>query len=142
MQLPVEKMTQITQIGWGVLVLFWVVSAFTTKRTVRRERDFTRFIYLVFLLIAFTVLMSKRISLEWLTKPLLFQQYGWKFFGFIVTLCGLAFALWARITLGRNWSGTVTVKEDHQLVQNGPYSISRNPIYTGILIAFFGNACL
>ena len=29
---------------------------------------------------------------------------------------------------------------DHKLIQTGPYKIVRNPIYTGILIAFVGTA--
>ncbi len=53
---------------------------------------------------------------------------------------GLGFAVWARAYLGRNWSGSVTVKENHTLVRTGPYAQIRHPIYTGILIAFVGTA--
>ena len=42
--------------------------------------------------------------------------------------------------LGRNWSGIVTVKQDHELVRSGPYRWVRHPIYTGLLIAFVGTA--
>jgi protein-S-isoprenylcysteine O-methyltransferase Ste14 len=41
--------------------------------------------------------------------------------------------LWARATLGRNWSGTVTLKEGHELIVRGPYRLVRHPIYTGLL---------
>ncbi len=34
----------------------------------------------------------------------------------------------------------MTVKEKHELVQNGPYTIVRHPIYTGLLVAVFGTA--
>src|SRR5207248_616670 len=52
-----------------------------------------------------------------------------------VSLCvaGLAFCLWARAALGRNWSGTITLKEEHELIVRGPYRIVRHPIYTGLL---------
>jgi protein-S-isoprenylcysteine O-methyltransferase Ste14 len=53
---------------------------------------------------------------------------------------GLIFSLTARIYLGENWSGTITIKKNHQLIQSGPYSITRNPIYTGFLMAFAGCA--
>jgi protein-S-isoprenylcysteine O-methyltransferase Ste14 len=53
---------------------------------------------------------------------------------------GLLFSVWARRTLGRNWSGMVTVKEDHELVQTGPYRFVRHPIYTGLLTAVAGSA--
>ena len=46
----------------------------------------------------------------------------------------------ARRWLGRNWSGTVTVKHDHELVTGGPYGIVRHPIYTGLLGGFIGSA--
>lgn len=32
------------------------------------------------------------------------------------------------------------VKEDHALVQSGPYRRVRHPIYTGMLLAFLGTA--
>ena len=42
--------------------------------------------------------------------------------------------------IGRNWSGTVTFKEGHELVTTGPYALVRHPIYTGLLLAFIGSA--
>jgi protein-S-isoprenylcysteine O-methyltransferase Ste14 len=55
-------------------------------------------------------------------------------------VAGLAFALWARVTLGRNWSGVVTLKEGHELVERGPYRFERHPIYAGMLIMSFAAA--
>ena len=64
---------------------------------------------------------------------------GWlKASGVGLCFLGLAFSVWARNTLGTNWSSAVTVKADHQLIQNGPYSLSRHPIYSGFLLAFVG----
>src|SRR5207248_5310755 len=59
---------------------------------------------------------------------------------FVIALGGLLLAFWARATLGGNWSGTITLKEDHTLVQNGPYRTIRHPIYTAILLMFLGSA--
>jgi protein-S-isoprenylcysteine O-methyltransferase Ste14 len=53
---------------------------------------------------------------------------------------GLGFAVWARVHLGRNWSNTVTLKRDHDLVRGGPYRLARHPIYTGALVAVLGTA--
>ena len=53
---------------------------------------------------------------------------------------GLAFAVWARAHLGRNWSGAVTVKQGHELVRSGPYAYLRHPIYAGLLAAVLGTA--
>ena len=57
----------------------------------------------------------------------------------IIVAAGLAIACWARLHLGSNWSGVVTLKEGHELIRSGPYRTIRHPIYTGILLAFFGN---
>ena len=51
---------------------------------------------------------------------------------------GIAFAIWARETLGRLWSGTITLKQDHRVVRTGPYALARHPIYTGILTGVLG----
>src|ERR1051326_3044460 len=48
---------------------------------------------------------------------------------------GFLFAWWARIHLGRLWSGSITRKEGHRVIDTGPYAIVRHPIYTGILTA-------
>jgi protein-S-isoprenylcysteine O-methyltransferase Ste14 len=60
--------------------------------------------------------------------------------GFAVLLAGVALAVWARVHLGRNWSGTVTVKQDHELIRSGPYGYVRHPIYTGLIAGLIGTA--
>jgi len=58
--------------------------------------------------------------------------------GVTLVFLGLVFAVWARRHIGSNWSGTVTVKENHALVRTGPYAWVRHPIYTGLLAAILG----
>ena len=65
----------------------------------------------------------------------------WVFWGgALLTLTGLTFAVWARVHIGSNWSGIVTIKQGHELVTSGPYSLVRHPIYTGLTLAFAGSA--
>jgi protein-S-isoprenylcysteine O-methyltransferase Ste14 len=59
-----------------------------------------------------------------------------------VTFLGVAFATWARLQLGGNWSSSVTIKQGHTLVRRGPYTIVRHPIYTGLLLATLGVAII
>lgn len=66
-------------------------------------------------------------------------SYGVQILGVILCVLGLAFAIWARRDLGRNWSGTPSMKEDHELVTSGPYRFVRHPIYTGMILALFGS---
>jgi protein-S-isoprenylcysteine O-methyltransferase Ste14 len=62
------------------------------------------------------------------------------FVGLVVTVLGLLLAIWARVVLGGNWSGTVTFKENHELIVRGPYALVRHPIYTALLLMFLGTA--
>lgn len=57
-----------------------------------------------------------------------------------MTALGHAFTIWARIHLGRNWAGHLSIQHDHQLVQDGPYRFCRHPIYVGLMIAYAGTA--
>jgi protein-S-isoprenylcysteine O-methyltransferase Ste14 len=52
-----------------------------------------------------------------------------------LTLPGFGFAWWARVHLGKLWSGSVARKAGHQVVDTGPYAIVRHPIYTGLIAA-------
>ncbi len=76
----------------------------------------------------------------WLHWQLVPRTEAWQVTGVVLTLVGIAFAIWARFALGSNWSAKVTIKRDHQLIVRGPYRIVRNPIYTGIFTAVIGTA--
>jgi len=58
--------------------------------------------------------------------------------GLWVEAAGILFAVWARRSLGRNWSGAVAIKVDQQLVRSGPYRFVRHPIYSGLLGMYLG----
>jgi protein-S-isoprenylcysteine O-methyltransferase Ste14 len=50
------------------------------------------------------------------------------------------FSLWARFSIGRNWSPQIGMKEDDQLIGHGPYAIVRHPTYAGFMLATLGAA--
>jgi protein-S-isoprenylcysteine O-methyltransferase Ste14 len=58
----------------------------------------------------------------------------------LVALLGFLFTWWARFTLGRLWSSSVSRKADHYIVETGPYRLVRHPIYTGIILAAVATA--
>jgi len=58
--------------------------------------------------------------------------------GLGLEIAGLGLAIWARRHLGRNWSGEITIKDEHQLIKTGPYRYLRHPIYTGLLMMYAG----
>ena len=65
---------------------------------------------------------------------------GWALLALI--LLGLLLTWWARIHLGRLWSGTVTRKPGHRIVDTGPYGVVRHPIYSGLLPALAATGVL
>jgi protein-S-isoprenylcysteine O-methyltransferase Ste14 len=56
----------------------------------------------------------------------------------IVTALGLMIMIWSRITLGKNWSANIVLKEEHRLVTTGPYAYVRHPIYSGLILMVLG----
>jgi protein-S-isoprenylcysteine O-methyltransferase Ste14 len=125
---------------WIAWFIYWRAMAGNVKRTVRREPVVWRVIYVGLLVLGasiFTIFTSGRS----IFYAQIYPQTRWTYWlGIALMLLGFAFTSWARIVLGRNWSSTVTMKENHELVEIGPYAWVRHPIYTGLLIMFLGTA--
>lgn len=54
--------------------------------------------------------------------------------GLALVIIGLIIMIVGQATLFRNYSGTVLIREDHQLITHGIYRFTRNPIYLGAII--------
>lgn len=126
--------------AWWSFVAYWTVSALWVRKTRVIEARAPRMIHtgvgiIAGLLLVFHGFLPKPMNWElWPENRLTFWT------GATVMLAGLASAVWARIHLGRFWSGAITLKEGHRLIRSGPYQFVRNPIYTGILTGVAGTA--
>jgi protein-S-isoprenylcysteine O-methyltransferase Ste14 len=125
---------------WGAWALFWLIAAVGSKQTLRRESLIRRLGY-VLPLIAGGVLIGDPWA-PWLALRLWPHAVLAPRIGLALVVVGLGFAVWARVHLGRNWSGIVTVKEGHELIRTGPYALVRHPIYTGLITAVLGTAVI
>lgn len=131
-------MRTIIAICWGVFFVVWVLAAIFTKRTVCHESTTRRLRYMIPILIGcFLLFRGWRLPSPF-NNYMIPQTDAILVVAAILTICGLALCLWARAVLGRNWSGTVTLKENHELIVRGPYRLVRHPIYTGILAMLVG----
>jgi protein-S-isoprenylcysteine O-methyltransferase Ste14 len=125
---------------WISFLIYWQIKAVNTKSTQRLEPASSRILRSLTFLVAIALLWTTRIPLPWLYRPLWRPGLLPFWLGAVLTVSGLFFAVWAREHLGRNWSRSVTIKQDHELINTGPYAVVRHPIYTGILAGFLGLA--
>lgn len=127
---------------WAAWLLYWFVSAFGAKHAARVDSLGTMLVYEVPLVIVFILLFMgpPGAGLAWLWRRLLPASIAWDWLGLLLLALGVGFACWARVVLGRNWSATVQLKQDHELVVAGPYRWVRHPIYTGSLLGLVGTA--
>ncbi|HWF75573.1 MAG TPA: isoprenylcysteine carboxylmethyltransferase family protein [Caulobacteraceae bacterium] len=134
---------------WAAWVLSWGLAAVWTRRTQARAAFGEILLYSIpTALGAWLLLFAVNASVAAGGGPLatrfasqlwrLPEWAGWVTTG--VAAAGFAFTWWARVTLGDLWSGAVSRKENHVIVERGPYALVRHPIYTGLIGAAFAAA--
>lgn len=127
---------------WVAFLVVWLVSSFSTKRTLSRGNSFGLFGIVLRVGVLAVVYFIVKENPAWLsaynnpgaTHPLLGVA------GVACALLGIGFAIWSRMYLGSNWGMPMSVKEQPELVTSGPYRYLRHPIYVGVLLAILGSA--
>jgi len=131
---------QLAFFPWWAFLIYWIVSASRLKQVKTEEAPNDRLLHIVIMVVAFCFLFRGDFGFGILGARFVAYATGVQYAGVALTWLGIAFAIWARYCIGSNWSGRVTVKVDHQLIQSGPYAFVRHPIYTGLLVANTGAA--
>ncbi len=136
-----ESRTLIITTSWLVFFAVWLSLSQNVKATLRSESRLSRVGHLLPLAISFALLANPAsLKLPMLRERVLSDMPWLADFGVALTVAGVAFAIWARVTLGRNWSASVMQKSGHELITSGPFFYVRHPIYTGMLAGLLGPA--
>ena len=125
---------------WIVFLLVWIVSAFSTKATGFKPRNRRDLILRVLVICVLFAVVMHRVPGHALELQVIPHTLAWQLAALLLTAAGVGFAIWARFTLGRNWSSMPQVKQGHELIISGPYALARHPIYTGMTTALIGTA--
>lgn len=133
---------QISSKIWFVWCILWLLMAAWSKPSKRREVPWQRLEHIIPMVAGFLLIYNRIFAWSFLSNRIIPPNDAVTIAGLLLTLGGLGFAVWARIALGANWSGTVTIKSGHNLIRRGPYKWIRHPIYTGILLSFVGTVLL
>jgi len=139
---PMGWFLLLTGIAYGAGVVFFIVfrrqhfwEAQAGKDTLQEERGDRSFWLITLGMVAVFYLSP----LEYLHIAPRLPHPGWmKFVGFGLVASGSVLFVWARRTLGVNYSGHVMVREMQELVQSGPYRYIRHPAYAGYLLMALG----
>lgn len=125
---------------WVAIFALWFIASLTSKQTTQaRERGLSR-IAVWIVGVAWILLFNRGFQDTFLAVRFAPETDSTSYVGLAVTVAGLALSVWARFYIGRNWSGFIELKKDHQLIRTGPYAIVRHPIYSGFMLATLGTA--
>ena len=126
-------------IGW---IVSWMAAAFWSNRTEKLALTWDTLLYRVFIVAGFILMTPwtpRRSAMQLLAPRLWHVGYAGAYALAALTLAGILFTWWARIHIGRLWSGSITRKEDHHVVDTGPYALVRHPDLYGIDPGAVGN---
>ena len=126
---------------WAGWAAFWIAMARRAKEAAQFESAASRLSHVGPLLIAAYLLAAPAPlpipALHGRFVPLTIWPAA---LGAVLGFAGLAFCVWARVTIAANWSSDVQLKRGHELIVAGPYALVRHPIYTGLIMMFAGTA--
>jgi protein-S-isoprenylcysteine O-methyltransferase Ste14 len=130
---------------WGAFIAVWVAGAIYNARKapaiVRHGATWTQ-AYRAWLVAAALALVIRFLVPKGVWDALTVRATWLVILGAVVLIASTAFTLWARYVLGTMWTMNAAAKSGHVLHTDGPYAITRHPIYTGMLGMFIGSVLI
>lgn len=122
---------------WVAFSMYWEWQSKNSAPAIKSESRTSRALHVLLANLALLLIFwpSKALSHRFLPDTTVI-----KILGIAMEIGGAAVAIWARRSLGSTWSAEITIKQDHKLIRNGPYSKVRHPIYSGLLTMYAGTA--
>src|SRR5262245_850000 len=122
----------VVAICWVAFALVWIGGAlYNVRRSPRVRRRSLRSSAWLLLAIAIWLLVRRVVGVDRLSY--LGEPDAVRGLGAALLVVATGFTIWARVELGTMWSSTPVARENHVLRADGPYAVTRHPIYTGIL---------
>src|SRR5262245_5097628 len=129
---------QLITISWVIFLVSWILWGVTAKQVKRRQTAVSRLLQSLVSIPAFWLLFAPWARTAPMNFRILPDTPVTRAAALALTVMGFGIAIWARLHLGGNWSASVTVKEEHALIQTGPYAYVRHPIYSGFTLGATG----
>jgi protein-S-isoprenylcysteine O-methyltransferase Ste14 len=126
--------------SWLILIAIWVIGSFAAKPDIGSGSRVVRWLWQLSLLalLIFALAQNPQGDVFFLERSFFISGPALDWIGALLTVIGVAFAIWARYKLGRDWGSNT--KEYPTLVTTGPYAYVRHPINAGAILALFGSA--
>src|SRR6516162_10955903 len=126
--------TKLLTIIWLAWVISWIVASFWSGRTKAHVPISEAWVYWLPIVLG-SIMLLPVTERELGARQLYHPGESGTYLAAAVVVIGISFTWWGRIHLGRFWSNAITHKEDHRIIDTGPYGMVRHPIYTGLIIA-------
>ncbi len=125
--------------AFSIVMLVFLVQEFSqgfgTPSDSTRRDDRWALIYLDALPVALVTISLALSFIGWLSLPMPRLVFAT---GIGVLVLGVSIRQWSHVSLGRFHQGVVTIHDEHQVVEDGPYRWVRHPMYAGSAVAFLG----
>ena len=115
------------QLPWVIFLIYWIIGAFKTRDTRRKESSISRLSILLVEIAGYLLIFNDALSLGLLGRHVLPRTALLATVGVVMTWWGIAVAIWARYHLAEYWSARITIKDTPPTHPNRPIPSSATP---------------